>query len=232
MSREPALNSVKKAFRNKIESSIGLFETLKPYVTEYTWEGIQGFENIHPEQAKKLLSIAFLDVIVGWEDFISACFIRYLAGAKAPSGYNPTLRTGRCESVRHAYEILSGIEGFDPTKNILRWSSWNEILKKARIYFKNGEPFRTVTDQESQRLNDAFIIRNRVAHSSEKCRHEFKRIAKQHLGIPDNGKLNRGYSVGALLLEISAHGFGKAKEDHFFVMYMNLLITLSDKIAP
>jgi hypothetical protein len=232
MAREPALNNVKKAFYTKIESSIELFKTLKPFATEHVWDGIHGYEPIHPEQGKKIFSLAFLDVLVGWEDFIAACFIRYLAGAKAPSGYCPTLRTGECESIKHAYEVLSGIEGFDPSKKFLRWSSWNEILQKAKIYFEYGEPFSSVTDQERQRLNDAFIIRNRVVHSSEKCRHDFKRIARQHLGIPNGGKLKRGYSVGALLLEISARGFDKDEKDYFFMNYMNLFIRLADKIAP
>jgi len=232
MSKKPALNNVKNAFHSKIESSVGLFATLKPFATELAWDGIHGWEPIHPEQAKKIFSLAFLDVLVGWEDFIAACFIRYLAGAKAPSGYCPRLRTGECESIKHAYEVLSGIEGFDPLKRFLRWSSWNEILQKARIFFENGEPFSSVTDQERQRLNDAFIIRNRVAHSSEKCRHDFKRISRQHLGIPDGGKIKRGYSVGALLLEISSRGFGKVEKDHFFMNYMNLFFQLADKIAP
>lgn len=232
MPREPALNNVKSTFYSKIESSAGLFGTLKPFATEYVWDGIHGWEPIHPEQAKKIFSLAFLDVLVGWEDFIAACFIRYLAGAKAPSGYRPKLRIGKCESIKHAYEVLSGIEGFDPSKKFLRWSSWNEILQKAKIYFENGEPFSTVSDKERQRLNDAFIIRNRVAHSSEKCRHDFKKIARKHLGKADDGKLQRGYSVGALLLEISTRGFGKGKKDYFFMKYMNLFIRLVDKIAP
>ncbi|MGD2089656.1 MAG: hypothetical protein PVH61_26000 [Candidatus Aminicenantes bacterium] len=232
MSQKLALNSVKNAFYSKIESSVGLFAALKPFATELLWDGIHGWEPIHPEQAKKIFSLAFLDVLVGWEDFIAACFIRYLAGAKAPSGYFPRLRTGECESIKHAYEVLSGIEGFDPLKRFLRWSSWNEILQKARIFFENGKPFSLVTDQERQRLNDAFIIRNRIAHSSEKCRHDFKRIARQHLGMPDGGKLKRGYSVGALLLETSSRGFGRVKKGHFFINYMNLFIHLVNKIAP
>ena len=84
MAQKPALNSVKNNCYNKIDSSTGLFAALKPFATDLVWDGIHGWEPIHPEQAKKIFSLAFLDVLVAWEDFVASCFIRYLAGAKAP----------------------------------------------------------------------------------------------------------------------------------------------------
>jgi hypothetical protein len=48
VSRSPALNNVKKVFHNRIESSVELFKTVKPFATDQVYEGIHGWEPIHP----------------------------------------------------------------------------------------------------------------------------------------------------------------------------------------
>ncbi|MCG2721349.1 MAG: hypothetical protein L6290_04950 [Thermodesulfovibrionales bacterium] len=231
MARFPALQTVVNTFHTKVSSSVELYKLVEMWAYG-TWEAIQGAEVFYPSQARKVVSLAFLYVVVGWEDFVEACFVRYLAGASSPSGYKPSLRLGACDSLAHAYETISGVRGFDPEKNYLNWSDWKNVMDKAYIFFEKGKPFSLLTDQEKQRLSDAFSIRNRIAHSSRKCQQEFIKIAKQHLGLRPNEALRQGFDVGQLLIEISNRGFPQRKPEPFFMQYMNMFLEMTNKLAP
>lgn len=231
MARAPALKTVVNTFVTRVSSSVDLYNAVQPFATG-SWDSINGWEPLYPAQARRVISLAFLSVVVGWEDFVESCFIRYLAGASSPSGYKPQLRLGPCKSLLHAYEVASGIKGFDPKKNYLNWSNWREVEDKAIIFFENGEPFSQLTPQERQRLVDAFCVRNRIAHGSRKCQQDFVKLAKQHLGLSPASPLRQGFDVGNLLLEVSSRGFGQCKPQAFFMQYMNLFREIAHDVAP
>jgi len=119
MARQPAITNIKKQFDKRVESSVKLYSSVLVFVTEETWEAIQGYEALHPGQAKKIISLAFLDVVAKWEDFIENCFVRYLAGAKYINNNPPVLRIKPCESIKHSYQIATSKYRYDPLKSFL-----------------------------------------------------------------------------------------------------------------
>lgn len=198
------------------------------FTSQETWEAIQGYEALHPGQAKKIISLAFLDMISQWEIFIENCFIRFLAGATYSDGTIPPLRIKGCASIQQAYQLLTLKETYDPNNSYLSFNSWSQVEDKAKIFFSNGEPFTALTNTEKQRLKDAVIIRNRVAHYSHKCRNQFKLIAKKLLNI---NKLYSGFSVGDLLITETNKHFNNNKQQTIFFHYYELIKSMSAKIA-
>jgi len=230
MGRPPALKSVRQSFENTVISSANLFGAVEPFCAR-TYEGIA--ENpLHPSQARRVVGLAFLAVASAWEEFLESVFVRYLAGAKSPQGYAPHLRVGTAASLQHSYELITGKFGYEPEENVMSWSSPAQVIRRASIFFYQGQPFRSALDQRQDRLQDAVAIRNRVAHLSTRARSEFKRVALHHLGRP-GGKLPQGYTAGDLLVERAVRFFPQeTTTSSFFIEYLEMYLDLAGRLAP
>lgn len=231
MARPPSLNTVSRTFITRVQSSADLYGTVEEFALG-TWHSIQGWEVLYPGQARRIVALAFMNLVVGWEEFVEACFVRYLAGSSAPSGWKPKLRLSACKSLDHAYALIAGRADFDVTKQYLNWSSWPEVESRALVFFPRGKPFTALSEMQRQRLKDAQIIRNRVAHSSSKCREDFKQVARQFCGLSGSQKLPKGIDVGQVLLDTSGRGFHDARKESLFIHYANLFCDLAELIAP
>lgn len=232
MARPPALTTVRNQFDETLTSAEDLYLAVKPSA-DGSWNAINGKEALYPGQARRVVGLAFLQIVIGWEDFVEAVFVRYLAGASAPSGYVPSLRLAAAKSLGHAYQLASGDPDHDPQKHFISWNKWKNVEALARVFFDAGRPFTNVTTHESQRLADCVIIRNRVAHNSKKCKAAFIKTAKQHLNLQPTDKLSKGYSSGRLLLHSSSNLFGaNAVQKPFFEHYLAIIRSCANRICP
>ncbi len=232
MGRPPALNDVRASFDESIESALNLFNLLKPTaLLEPNENGPGGMKSY---QARKLMGLAFLQMVVTWEDLVEAVLIRYVAGANAPNGYAPALLNAPPASLLSAYRIVANDPNYNRDVDYLSWTRFGGFIKRAKDFFVNGEPFNHLTSGDRDRLRVATDIRNRVAHSSTKCIEQFKEVARQHLGLPaKTGKLDRGYSVGKLLVTRGTRCFGHSAGSHpFFIHYHRLFVRAADTICP
>jgi hypothetical protein len=83
-------------------------------------------------------------------------------------------------------------------------------------------------------LQAAVKMRNRVAHNSEKCREDFKKVARTHLALQPTAKLTQGFSIGDLLMRKPVAVFNnrvKAKYQTYFDAYCDLYRYLALNIA-
>src|SRR5690349_3765507 len=64
---------------------------------------VPGQAGLHPEQARRVVELAFLGLIASWEEFLEQSFVRYLAGAASDNGYRPKLRLGKSSDITHSY---------------------------------------------------------------------------------------------------------------------------------
>jgi hypothetical protein len=232
VARTPTLTSVRSDFAWILESSENLASAVLECAEE-GWDNIQGWELLFPAQARRVIALSFMTAVGAWEEFVQGCFVRYMAGAVSPSGYAPHLRIGACETLAHAGQVLTRRSNFDFERSFLSWAVWSDVIDRAKIYFRSGRPFSDVDAASKQRLQDASVIRNRVAHSSEKCRADFVAVAKHHLGLKPQHKLKQGYDVGRLLIAAPAIGFQPAPEiNTYFAAYFSLFRRLADVLAP
>lgn len=231
MKRTASLNSTRSDFDERIISAANLFAVVQKDA-EGHWDAIQGGEGLYPGHARRIAALAFMQMVIAWEELVEATFVRYVAGAPAPSGYRPPMRLGAAKTLSHAYQLISGNPKFDSEKHFLSFDSWATVIETASMFFDHGEPFSRLSQLHRERLHDAKKIRNRVAHFSQKVRLDFVQTAKKHLGIPDTAKLKQGYDIGQLLVDESSKGFGKVKKQPYFIHYANLFLEMADVICP
>lgn len=214
-----------------IRSADGIYIAMLPYVN-MSYDGIH--ENpLHPLQATKIVELSFMNIISAWEEFVQEVFLRYMIGGTSESGYSPSLRIGQCQNLSHALELISGKEGFDPSMDYLNWSNWPKVISKAKIFFEKAEPFSLLTENQKQLLKETVILRNRVAHSSKKCKQAFTSLARKYLGLMANESLPRGFSVGRLLISDNVRGFSKVyKSDNYYQSFSVMFRKVSGVIAP
>ncbi|MCE0958735.1 hypothetical protein [Pseudomonas putida] len=178
-----------------LDSNLNLYEAILPHAN-YSYHNNKAA--IKPAQAMRVLGLCFMSTVGAWEEFVGRSFVRYMAGASTPT-YTPILKIGSCKSIDHAIDVLAGEHNFDLTKKYFTWTKYVEVRSRANVFFERGEPYTKIPQIFEQRLSDAVMIRNRVAHSSDKCVKDFAIVARRLMGIANSGKLPQGTSVGKLL---------------------------------
>lgn len=227
--RPPEVDHVKKTFLAEIKAAEELVSQIQQFKGGINPKGPKG---LHPKYVRQVVELAFMGVVASWEEFLELTLVRYIAGAKTKSGYSPNPKFGRATSLQHAYQVLSSNAKFDPLKDYLKVSDPKWVTNSADFYF--SQHGYADVKAKSDLLGHASAIRNRVAHSSEKCRNEFKKTSL-HFLAPANGKLTQGYGPGDLLLETVARHFGQPDiqtgKTHF-AAFIDLYKTLAGKIVP
>ncbi len=232
MARTPKVDRVKDDLVAKLDSNLNLFGAVYQYA-RYTNDNINWTEFLHPSQANKVIGLCFMSNVSAWEEFVHASFLRYLAGATSGSGYAPSPIMGKCRNLQHAGAVLTGDVDFDPSERFLSWSSWGAVVDKAKIFFDRGEPYSKVIQAFRERVNDAFAIRNRMAHSSQKCIRDFTQVARRFLGKRMTDPLPQGFSVGKLLMGNPVRHFSRFNgDDNYYIAYDSLFRHLSALIVP
>ena len=227
--RPPEVDHVKKSFFGEIKAAEDLITKIVKLKGGINPKGAKG---IHPKYVRQVVELAFMGVVASWEEFLEMSLVRYVAGAKTKAGYSPVAKFGRAMSIDHAYQVLSNNSKFDRRKDFLKVTDPKWVTNSADFLFsKHG--FGDVKTN-SILLGHATAIRNRVAHSSAKCREEFKATAIYFLN-PANGKLTKGYGPGDLLMKKVARHFNSpvvcAGKNHF-AAYIDLYKTLAAKVVP
>lgn len=192
----------------------------------------RGKNGLHPKYVRQVVELAFMGIVASWEEFVERVLVRYVAGAKTKSGYTPTAKFGLAKNIEHAYQIVSANADFDHSKHYLKVSDGKWITNVADFVF-SSHGFSDVR-VKSDLLKHASSIRNRVAHSSKKCREDFKATAI-HFLAPANNKLAKGYGAGDLLMSNVARHFGTAVVQQgktHFAAYTDLYTSLAKKIVP
>ncbi len=194
MGQPVSIRNIRNTFEVAIGSAISLYESMEPFVRR-DFDSITT-NPVHPSQARRIVALAFLAVVASWEEFIEGTFVRYLCGAQSMARRRPLLKFGPASTLKDAYGIVSGRSNFDPLRHYLSWSV-EDTLNRASLFFVAGRPFREAMTSRKRAFEDASIIRNRVAHSSQKARAAFRVVALRLR----SSKLPRAFSVGDLLLE-------------------------------
>jgi len=227
--RPPEVDHIKASFLAELEAAKHLVASINQFKGGINPAGAPG---LHPKYVRQVVELAFMGMVASWEEFLEMAMVRYVAGAKTKAGYAPTPRFGRATSIQHAYQVLSSNPKFDPAKDYLKVSDPKWVTNLADFLFSN-HGFGDVK-AKADLLGHAAVIRNRVAHSSKKCRADFKATAL-HFLAPANGKLTRGYGPGDLLMALVARHFGQpavqARKTHF-AAYTDLFESLASKVVP
>ncbi|MCC7142262.1 MAG: hypothetical protein IT349_09200 [Candidatus Eisenbacteria bacterium] len=226
MARQPSLVSVRKDFLMAIEGAASLATA----VAAYTKRDHNSFRTnpLHSRQARRVVALSFLWLMAAWESFLGDSILRYLAGAKSPGGWAPDLALGPARSLRHAVAVMSGRPKVNPDTMYLNWTT-GDALGRCKLYFAPGDRIGVLLRDYKSMLDDAAVIRNRVAHASPKSRAAFKGVAMRFRGQA----LYQSYSVGDLLLEPRPGFFpAAAPGGNVLESYWALFFHLCDQLVP
>lgn len=151
----------------------------------------------------QLIGNSFASIIASWEEFLEECMIRYLRGRVPTTSLirHTKSKLGHIPNVETAYKVLGGSD-FIIGKHYLGYSSLETVRRDADAFLEN-HPF-VFDNNDIEMMRRAIKIRNRVAHTSHKCRQDFLKVVKIYLQIPPNNSLpnnQKGWNVGKLLLQ-------------------------------
>ncbi|QWT45382.1 hypothetical protein [Azospira inquinata] len=192
-----------------------------------------------PNVAAKVVGLAFLSAVAAWEDFVANVYLGYLSGYPAPNGSLPELRAGKAEDKNHALLLAAGESNNREAERRMRWSSFRWVQSISEVHFKKANPFLVVSIKDIEWLDFSVIIRNRVAHNSDKAKKQFKDSFNKLVGNPKDAPLPNGFSPGWLLNAIlQSHPKLKTLDsyDHhygdLFEGYVSLWLRIAELICP
>ena len=138
-----------------------------------------------------------------WERFIERCFIEYMLGEKSTLNYLPNRYVMPIDA-DHAYKIV---------QNVNQYPDWTDIAKittNADNFFQDGGPFKTLHTLKTT-LNEMKKVRNAIAHTSLKARHDFENLVRSKVGHSPEGITPAKF--------LSEHKIGRKKSDPTFYEY-------------
>lgn len=178
MGRAAKVDRVRNDFIKRISAAEKLVLAVRPLAAI---KGAGAGTRLHVENVGQIVELAFLGMCAQWETFLEDSMVRYLAGAKPSGGTAPTLRVGRCADLTHAYQVLSGKPSYDPSSDYMAWTNPSTVVDRANVFFRGGEPYSTAINSCRDELKRAVLLRNRIAHSSNKCISDFKTATNYYL---------------------------------------------------
>ena len=171
--------------------------------------------SVHRRDA--IIELAYLQGFLAWESFLEETFILSMMGRQAPRG-RPSRRFVLPPNRKAALEMTA--EG----RSFASWEKADDVATRATRFFRNGHPYAAPLQARRRTLEQARLIRNAVAHRSEKAQEHFENIARNGLG----GVLPPGLTVGAFLNTTRP---GSAPPESFLEFYLTVLVQAAEEIV-
>jgi hypothetical protein len=119
----------------------------------------------------------FLNVFIALEEFFEASFGHYAMGRMSTASWRPS-KFARPPSVAHAQEMFIGIQRF------MDWSTPDHVVKLAKLYFAQGEPFVLPISSSKSQLDNMKTVRNATAHLSRTTQASLDAAYSRWTGAP------------------------------------------------
>ena len=150
--------------------------------TRQKMESLFSRNEVNADDMEHIYSGLFIDMFTEFEALIEALFIGLLEG----SLYSPTQNIIRKVKISPSTETRNIVFG---GRSYLDWLPYkNYTLKRARLYFNSPEPFDILNPSEKSNLKFYHIIRNALAHKSEKALRAFDNLISGFPLLPHEKK--------------------------------------------
>jgi hypothetical protein len=121
----------------------------------------------------------------------------------------------------------------------LRWNNFRWVRDLSTVHFTADNVFRRVAVNDLDWLDLAQVVRNRIAHNSEKAKHQYKRALNKLVDGEPDAALPPGFAPGRFLIYPTKGGSRLeelALDDHFwgdvFEGYISLWERLANHLCP
>jgi hypothetical protein len=173
------------------------------------------YRPILDSRLQSINELSFLKLFISWEHFLEEAFIRFMCGARNSAGL-PQAKYVNPSNLGHALDMIKQKQRF------VDWTVGGDVIERALLCFKDGEPFSTALGGSLTYLMDMKTIRNRIAHESKEAEEAFQNMIRQKMGY-----VPQGIGVGKLLMS-------KIPRSNPMVLleeYGNVLLTAANLLA-
>ncbi|MDE2466031.1 MAG: hypothetical protein KGO02_20290 [Alphaproteobacteria bacterium] len=238
-----AIRGSRAQARSKSEFFASLNTALRIYgpareMCRFTYESFEE-STYQPNVAAKVVGLAFLSAVAAWEDFVEEVYLGYLCGYPAPNGHIPKLRVGPAQNKTHAMALAAGESNEHEAARKLKWGNFKWVQALSFIHFSRDNVFANIAAADVTWLDLAQIVRNRVAHNSDKAKAQYKTALNRLLNEHPNSPLPRGFGPGKFLIyttDADQRLRPLMQEDHHwpdvFEGYVSLWSRLADDLCP
>ncbi len=178
--------------------------------------------SINSTQKERLCEMAFAILFTAWEQFLETAFETYVVDA--PFVSIKSRHRVLVVDLETAHDLILG------GRRYVEWADSSLVRERARIFFKNGEPFESALSAVTDDLTKMKIIRNRCVHLSQHAAEQYTKMVRQVFGS------GRQISPGSLLLNSPPRGLSSASSAQtygtVFQLYSAILSTASSQIVP
>ncbi|MFQ5544220.1 MAG: hypothetical protein ACE5FY_07720 [Nitrospiria bacterium] len=166
--------------------------------------------------------MAFIVLFTAWEQFLENSFERLVVDASLV-----TFKRRHRVLVTDLDTVHDLIRG---SRKYVEWADPSPVRKRAKVFFKGGEPFESALSAVADDLTKMRKIRNRCVHYSQHATEQYKTMIRQVYG---SGKR---ITPGRLLLSVPPAGLsavsGASSYSSVFELYCEILSTSSSQIVP
>jgi hypothetical protein len=171
---------------------------------------------------EQLCEMAFAILFTAREQFLECAFEHSVVDAPLASfrSRHRVLVTDRDT----AHDLIRG------NRKYVEWADIGIVRERAKVFFKNGEPFESSLSAMSDDVRKMRIIRNRCVHLSQHAVEQYKKMIREVFG---SGKQ---IPPGRLLLDMPPSGLSSAANAQsygtVFQLYGAILATAASQIVP
>lgn len=173
-------------------------------------------------QQERLCEMAFAILFTAWEQFLEAAFETCVVDA--PLASFKSRHRVLVVDLDTAHDLIRG------SRRYVEWADPSLVRERAKVFFKNGEPFESALSAVSDDLAKMRTIRNRCVHFSQHAAEQYKTMLRQVFGS------GRRLSPGGLLVSNPPQGLSSASGAQtystVFQLYGGILSTASTQIVP
>jgi len=173
--------------------------------------------HISTERRDSIVELAFLRGFLGWESFLEESFVLHMLGRRPRRAPRP-----------HRYALppnrKAALDFSSAGREYAKWDAAPEVIRRAKQFFRDGQPYADPLQLKLNTLQGAQIVRNAVAHRSGTAANRFEAIARNEL----KGTLPPGLTVGGFLNLTKP---GSAPPESFLEFYLGTMQFVAEKIV-
>lgn len=117
----------------------------------------------------------YLDLFTEFEAMLENLFLGLLAGSLYSRSFS-VQRQAKIQPVSMTRQVVF------MGRQYLNWLPYkDQTIRRAKLYFRDGRPFTSLTGVQESNLDDCCTIRNAIAHKSESAKTRFEELTS---GLP------------------------------------------------
>lgn len=172
-------------------------------------------------QRERLCEMSFVILFTAWEEFLESSFEVLVVDATL-GDFRKRNRVLVVDSDT-VHDLLRG------SRKYTDWADHNSVRERAKVFFREGEPFESALSSAANDLKNMRIIRNRCVHYSQHAAKQYKDMIRRAKGA------QKLIVPGALLFTSPPTGLstasGASTFGSVFELYGEILSTISSQIV-